>query len=472
MPIVQHSETRSTTATDPKSYAGKRTSSQCIAGRQPCSCGYCETVAVGEAVDAYTGDVGPLERPSRAVLCPQCGGYNEAMRRRRVAHVAAWTRRHNVHKSALKFVTVTVERDVRKELESYQQSYQFLTGCRGAYDKALRRLRYRDEDMQFAGIVAARPSDGLAHFHLLIASNLSSDALHKALHVAGLDVDVKTPQPTDSADDFAACAAHYLFVNAVRAAAVDGSFRFTASRGSGLGYHSKAARADRMAYVKRQRKRHQRPSEQPSEQSAEGRAQRPPACPRGSIASNVENQKRESRSAAEKCPSGEGEHAAKVPEAQRPPPIRGDGELCRTDAEVESAVQAMLRARQGSIVWVPGVGVARLIHWQRYPRCTVHVQASNVSRLVHWQELEVEDAPRLIVETTTKHSSTADMSKQADRNDNSQQDKRSAYDRLHDRLSPRYSRVTMDGHTTIQDHQTGEMWVEGDRGYPHRSGQS
>ena len=464
---MQHSKTRTHPATDPPkgqpANSGKR-----IAGRPPCTCGYCDTVAVGEAADSHTGDVSPIERPSRAVLCPSCGGYNEAMRRRRAAHTAAWARRHNVHKSALKCITVTVEDSVKGKLEGYQQSYQFLTGPRGAYTKAIRRARYRDAGFEFAGIVAARPSDGLAHFHLFVNTSLSSDALEKALHTAGLDVDVRgSEDPTDSADDFAASAAHYLFKNAVRAAKVGGTFRFTASRGSGLGYHSKAARADREAYVKRQRARRERQSEQ----AVEAREQRPPACPRGSIATNNEAEALESRSAAEKCQSGEGESAAQVPESDRPPPIRGSGTLCQTDKQVENAVEAMLESRQGTLVWVPGVGIARLIHWQRFPRVTLHVQHTRMPKTVHWRELEVEHAPRLIVEIATTNR-TADMSKQANRTEDNQQDERSAYDRLHDRVQPRYSRVTIDGHTTIRDHETGETWVEGERGYPHRPNRS
>ena len=425
----------------------------------------------------HTGEHAALERPSRTVLCPQCGGYNKAMHDRRVAHTAAWVRRHNVPKSSLKFVTVEVERNVKEELEGYAESYQFLTGGRGAYDKALRRLRYRDPSLEYVGIVAARPTDGLAHFHLLIVSSLSSDKLEEAVHVAGLDVDVQgSKDPTDSADDFAASAVHYLFKNAVRAAIVEGSFRFTASRGSGLGYHSKAARADRKAYVQRQRERRQRPSgqsveqssEEQVEQSVEGAASRL----RGSIATNNENQKAEGEGMGDIGQKAEGEGVVEASEAKRPPPIRGSGATCSTEEQVETEVQAMLEGRQGSMVWVPGVGTARLIHWQRYPRCTVHVQASNVSRLVHWRDLEVEEAPHLIVETASQNRTadmSTDMSQQAD---HSQPDERSAYNKLHDRLSPRYSRVTIDNRTTIEDHQTGEKWVEGTRGYPHRPNQS
>lgn len=451
---MQH-KTRARTHADPATVeATERT----VAGRSPCTCGWCQTAAVAVATDTHTGEAETVERQSRAVVCPNCGGYNEGMRRRRVAHVAAWIRRHNVHKSALKFVTVAVHDVTSEVLDGYKQSYQFMTGPRGAYTKAMKRLRYRAPGhLHYTGVVAARPSNDQAHFHLLVISDLSTDALHEAMHGRGLDVDVKTPSPTDSADDFAACMAHYCFVNAVRAEGADGTFRFVASRDRGLGYHSKAASDRRKAYVERRAERRAEPRNvQPiATSSTSSPGDRPGAA--DSIASKTEKQNNgrseSGQNREDNGRSGQSLH-------QRPPPIQGEGKIYATKQAARAAIHLLLSRRRGTLVHVDGHGAARLLQWLHLPAVVVHVEGEERARTVSWYDLDVVDAPKLITSQSTRHTET-------DMQSTTENEEKSEYDALHDRLEAtpdalRYSRVTIDGHTTIKDHDTGRVYEEGD----------
>ena len=401
-----------------------------IAGRAPCDCGYCDGLKV-DAVDVQTGENKPITAPSRAVVCPRCGGYNDDLRRRRVAHTADRVRRQNIHKSALAYVTVTVERKTVEaaDLSSYSESYQFLTGDRGAYTKALKRLRYRASgDVQYTGIVASRPSDGIAHFHMLVESDLSAEELRDALHVEGLDVDVKKPQPTESADDFAACMEHYSFVNAVRAEVAGGSHRFVSSRGAGVGYHSRAAKERRREYVEQQRG----------------------ARARGSIASNDENEDDgHAESGSDSSQNSDRRPNRKV--------IQGGGTLCSSDREVRKALRRLLQPHFGSVVH-SSKGEVVLCQLHAYPHVEVRAPNTTARWNLDWRELAIIDGPRLL--TPKQKRSMPDRKSEAEK-----QSDREAYDALHDRVeategAARYSRVTIDGHTTIKDHRTGQIFVE------------
>ena len=461
---MQH-KTRSTTDTDPATVeATERT----VAGRSPCTCGWCQTAAVATATDTHTGEVETVERQSRALVCPRCGGYNEKLRRRRVAHVAAWIRRHTVHKSALKFVTVAVHDVTSEVLDGYKESYQFMTGPRGAYTNALKRLRYRAPgQLDYTGVVAARPSNEQAHFHLLVISDLSTDALHEALHGRGLDVDVKTPSPTDSADDFAACMAHYCVVNAVRAEVVGGTFRFVASRNRGLGYHSKAATDRRKAYAERRAERgaerRAKPRNvQPSTTSSTSSPGDKPGAA-DSIASKTEKQNNgrteSGQNREDNGHSGQSLH-------QRPPPIQGEGKIYATKQTAKAAIRRLLSKRRGTLVHVDGHGAARLLQWLRLSAVVVHVEGEERARTVSWHDLDVVDAPKLLTSQSTRHTETDMQSAEHDATE-TEHDGKSEYDALHDRLEAtpgalRYSRVTIDGHTTIKDHDTGKVYEEDD----------
>jgi len=68
------------------------------------------------------------------------------------------------------------------------------------------------------------------------------------------------------------------------------------------------------------------------------------------------------------------------------------------------------------------------------------------------------NGPRLLTDNSPSAmpDRKSDTEKQADRE---------AYDALHDRVeategAARYSRVTIDGKTTIKDHRTGQIFVE------------
>ena len=423
---------------------GTQPYSKPIAGRTPCDCGYCDGLKV-DAVDVQTGQHKPITAPSRTVVCPRCGGYNDDLRRRRVAHTADRVRRQNVHKSALNYITFTVERKTVKaaNLASYSESYRFLTGDRGAWTRARKRLRYAASgDVHYTGIVASRPSDDLAHGHMLVESDLSAEALRDALHVEGLDVDVKKPQPTESADDFAACMAHYSFVNAVRAEVAGGSHRFVSSRGSGIGYNSNEARTARQTYAKKH-------SGQGAGQPQDRPPKRPHAPARGSIASNDETgNNSHSGSGSDSSHNGHSSPEKKV--------IEGGGTVCKDDREVRNALKRLLQPHFGEIVH-SSRGEVVLCGLHAYPLVEVRTPDTTARWNLDWRDLAIIDGPRLLTHKPTKRSMSdrkSDTEKQSDRD---------AYNELHDRVeategAARYSRVAIDGEVTVKDHKTGEIF--------------
>ena len=436
------STTRTKTERDPKRRE-KPAYSKPIAGRTPCTCGYCDGLKV-DAVDVQSGEHKPIPAPSRVVVCPRCGGYNNDLRRRRIAHVASWIRRNDVHKSALKYVTVTVERQTVEtaDLSSYEKSYQFLTGSRGAWTRARKRLRYAASgEVKYTGIVASQ-GDGTAHIHALVVSDLSASALRRALHVQGLDVDVKKPDATDSADDFAGCMAHYTFKNAVRAEVGGGSYRFVSSRGSGIGYNSKEAREARTAYAKKH-------PGQGKGQPQDRPPKRPHAPAHGSIAMNDENADNgHSESGSDSSHNGDSSPEKSV--------IEGGGTVCKDDREVRNALKRLLQPHFGEIVH-SSRGEVVLCGLHAYPLVEVRFPSSTSRINMDWRDLAIMNGPRLLTHKPTKRS-MADRKSDTDR-----KNEKDAYNALHDRVeategAARYSRVAMDGEVTIKDHKTGEVF--------------
>jgi hypothetical protein len=439
------------------------------AGLSPCSCGYCNGgFKVATLTDTHSAEVQAVERQSRAVVCPNCGGYNDKLRRRYTAHICSYIRRHNIQKWQLKFVTVALEKRAVKaaNLSGYTQSHRILTGDRGAHTLLNKRLRYHtDGQLRYFGFMGARPSDHLAHTHLLCISGLSAQRLQEIAHVRGLDVDVKTPRATDSADDFAGCVADYCFDNAVRAELSDGSHTFTAS--NGIGYYSEAARTHRKAYVEKQKqKRNDRAAQHPEQPSdtrhdTESKTRRADSIARkGETGSKSRSGSPDvgGESAVDDTTEGRVRHRKR----SRPPPIRGKGTVCKTEQEVKAALREALRPRCGTPVPMQDGSVAVLHQLHRYPLVEVRVIGEARIRTVDWRSLSMTGAPkRLETITTTTNNDTAmpdnDSDKQADK-----QTDLEAYDALHDRFeeAARYSRVTVDGRTTIKDHETGQVFDE------------
>ena len=432
-------------------------------GLDPCSCGYCNGgFTVATLTDTHSAEVQAVERQSRAVVCPNCGGYNDRLRRRYTAHICSLVRRQGVHKSQLKFVTVALEKRAVKaaNLSGYGQSHRILTGDRGAHTLLIKRLRYHtDGELWYYGFMGARPSDHLAHSHLLCNSDLSAQRLQEIAHVRGLDVDVKTPRATDSADDFAGCVADYCFDNAVRAELSDGSHTFTAS--NGIGYYSEAARAYRKAYVEKQKQKRNDRAAQPPEQSSKTRRA-------DSIARKGETESKSrsgspdvgGESAVDDTTEGRVRHRKR----SRPPPIRGDGTVCKTEQEVKAALREALRPRRGTTVSMQDGSVAVLHQLHRYPLVEVRVSGEARIRTVDWRALSMTGAPKVFETIATTSKSNTDMPKpeQETEQDTDKQTDREAYDALHDRFeeAARYSRVTVDGRTTIKDHETGQVFDE------------
>ena len=108
--------------------------------------------------------------------------------------------------------------------------------------------------------------------------------------------------------------------------------------------------------------------------------------------------------------------------------------------------------------------VAVLHQLHRYPLVEVRVMGEGRIRTVDWRMLSMRGAPKRLETIATTSKSNTDMPKpeQETEQDTDKQTDREAYDALHDRFeeAARYSRVTVDGRTTIKDHETGQVFDE------------
>jgi len=357
-------------------------------------CPFCEGYEV-EHVDEATGEVTEFTRPCRRTRCPFCGEINAPYRASYGQHVADLVRRLGAHPSEVKFVSVSLLREWADEagVGGWEDSYQVLTGDGAPWSKALRRLRSRDPQLVFAGTISARPSDGRAHVHLVLVSRLSIDQIREAVIRFPLDGHVKTPAPTDSAEQFAANCAEYAFENHAHAP----SARFTASRSHGAGYYSRAARERRRAAVDRQRDQH--PARDGVEQTNDA----------GAAPSRAD-----SGNSARSTAGLNGETGAETGERmQRGPPVDLGGHECKTREGAFYAVKHYLSRRVGSAVHVSGLGRADLLQVKGEGddlRCVVAPDLTDEAVTVAWSEVYTRNEPTVGVSDSTSTASDRSMS--------------------------------------------------------------
>jgi hypothetical protein len=383
-----------------------------------------------------------FERMSRRTRCPKCGGYNVAYHQSYVAHVASLVRRHDAHPSEVWFLTVTLDRQAadRAAADGWSDSYQVLTGDGGALTRALRRLRRRAPQLVYVGVIAARPSDGRAHAHLVLICRLPRMAIEAAAHVAGLDVEVRSPGPTDSADDFAACCADYAFANH----ASSPSARFTSSNRGGAGYDSAVAKDRRREAVEQDRR-----AREGSEETYDD----------GTAAGATETPETEWMKAAD-----DGTEATSTTQAaKRAPPVECGGEVYDDADGYVQAVRRALMARVGTAVHVVGVGTGTLLRVDRHPEddtgliCEVHLDDLDETVETRWREVRADNVPRIRV---TRQQPRRAMSSPTGADDDTDDGADDVVARFNE--AARYSRVTFvrdDGRreVTVKDHVTGEV---------------
>lgn len=415
-------------------------------GLKPCSCSHCNGKhPVMRVTDTKTGEaLPPVERESRAVICDRCGGYNEKLRRRLVAHYASLIRRRDVQKEHMYFITNVLERRAVAESDlSAEASHQVLTGASGKHTHQLRRFRYHDPESWFFGVVASRPSDLLAHSHLFLATDLPPEKVEKIARAKGLDVLIKTPRATDTADDFAACIADYLFTNAILAEQAGGSFRFVAT--NGVGYYSERQKERRRRYMQA---RNERPAKAPSGRSNGQSNGQSNGATSDSIAQSNENEDNgQAGGGNASCYNGHPSPEKKI--------IQGSGTLCSTDREVREAVERLLLPYIGQRVH-SSKGEVVLCQLQAYPRVEVRTPGTKRRVTVDWQELAIIDAPRRVEALYSNRSADAMKSKEE------QEEHKKKIDREVKRFEAvaRYGRVTRNGETKIYDYKTGQVFVE------------
>lgn len=418
-----------------------------------CSCGFCDGVEIrSESVNPRTGSVQSetFTRMSRRTRCPICGGRNVQYRASYVAHVASLIRQLDAKPWTVRFLTVTLDRATadRAAVDGWQDSYKVLTGQRGAWSRAVRRMRRRDADLVYVGTLSARPSDGRAHAHVVLITRLSLADVRECVHVAGLDVHAKPTPPNESAAGFAASCAAYAFDNHAHAP----SARFIASRGNGAGYDSQDAVTRRREAVERRESARKRKGEAAPVDGGEV----------GSVETN--NGSRLARPDVNGHNEGlDGRHAPAT--GERAPPIECDGRTYRTAEEYERAVRRALGRRIGTRVHVNREGTAVLLKVHAGTDRDGHViaevqrEGEDVTRWVSWSRLSARNAPRIrIRRAESLGKSQPDM----DNENSNETDDRADDPVARFNEAARHSRVTCelpDGRrrVTVKDHVTGEV---------------
>ena len=401
-----------------------------------CSCGYCDGVQIHPAdhVDPRTGETTPVsfERMSRRLRCPRCGGINHVYRSSYVAHLADLVRRRDVHTSGIKFLTVTLRRGDAKRagVDGWADSYQVLTGRSGPWTRARDRIKYHDDSAVYIGCIAARPSDNMAHVHAVVLTGLSRADLRRIVHQPGLDVHVKTPDDTDSADGFAACMATYLFNDAARSP----SARMTASRG--VGYDSERAVSRRRKHVQQQSSRAPGSREEPTETGS------------GDGVDTADDP-------ADQVPNKPSDADESGERRDRAPPVSCSGTVCADEEEYEDAVRRALMARLGTTVPVKGKGNCNLLAVHGLKRVWVRPTGADSAETVEWREIRVENKPIVLHLRRGQPSTNAESAMQ----EREQQTDADPVKRFNE--AARYSRVSEeqpDGSllVVVTDHETGE----------------
>jgi hypothetical protein len=370
-------------------------------------CPFCSGYRVEyEHVNEDTGEVTPrsFTRPCRRTRCPVCGEVNAPYRASYGQHVADLVRRLDAHPSEVKFVSVSLLKEWADEagIGGWEDSYQVLTGDGGPWSKALRRLRSRDPHLVFAGTISARPSDGLAHVHLVLVSRLSIDQIEEALIRFPLDGHVKPPAPTDSAEQFAANCAEYAFENHAESP----SARFTASRKHGAGYHSETARRRRREAVERR---------QDEANGARDGVEQTNDVDQGGMAPGRGDSTSDAADLTGETGAETGERM------QRGPPVDLGGHECRTREGAMCAVKHYLSRRVGRRVHVNGIGAADLLQVKGSGedlRCVVAPEIADQTITVAWSEIYTRNEPTVGVPDSTSTDANRSMNSAAEDRDN------------------------------------------------------
>ena len=422
-----------------------------------CTCGFCDGVEIErETIDPRTGVT--VDRSftvaSRRTRCPNCGGVNNLYRASYTAHVADLVRRAGARREQCRFVSCTLDRATADlaDVDGWDDSYRVLTGDGGVWTRGVRRMRTADPSVTYVGTLTARPSDKRAHVHAVVITSLSADSLNDCLHVAGLDVDVRAPRPTESAEQFAAGCAAYAYDNHAGAA----SGRFMASRGAG--YHSEGA--------KRRRQLHAIAG---AGATGDGQAGDPPGVgietDNDQITLGDREKRREQR--PKRALEG-GASPMSYPKDGRAPPVECGGEGVESVQAYRQAVRRALSRRIGSFVSVNGVGAALLLRTYEAPaetgylQCEVAVGGTDV-QWVAWRRIEAVGVPLLHKRTLPNRRPTATHKvSTSDDNAMSNNSQPSPLERFN--AVARTSKVTTrlpDGRrkVSVKDHETGETSV-------------
>jgi len=422
-----------------------------------CTCGFCDGVEIErETIDPRTGVT--VDRSftvaSRRTSCPNCGGVNNLYRASYTAHVADLVRRARARREQLRFVSCTLDRATADlaDVDGWDDSYRVLTGDGGAWTRGVRRMRSADPDVAYIGTLTARPSDRRAHVHAVVITSLSADTLTDCLHVAGLDVDVRAPRPTESAEKFAAGCGAYAYDNHATAS----SGRFVASRG--VGYDS--------AQAKRRRQLHAIAG---AGATGDGQAGDPPGVGIEQDNDNITLDDREKpREQRPKRTLESGANPISYPKDGRAPPVECGGEGVESVQAYRQAVRRALSRRIGSFVSVNGVGAALLLRAYEAPaetgymQCEVAIGGTDV-QWVAWRRIEAVSVPLLHRRSTRKDAPrVAHNVSTNDDNAMSNNSQPSPLERFN--AVARTSKVTTrlpDGRrkVSVKDHETGEVKV-------------
>jgi len=323
--------------------------------------------------------------------------------------------------------------------------------------------------MKYLATVTARPRDGRAHAHAIIITTLTAHELRECMHVKGLDVDVRTPKPTESAEKFAATCAAYAYDNHATAS----SGRFVASRG--VGYDSAQAKKRRQAFASA---------------TASGNGVLGDGMPigDGAIGDGVGLEEVNDgitldgavESAGERADErrNDGESLLHHPRDGRAPPVACGKEVVSTVTSYRQKVRRALSRRMGSYVHVKREGPCILLRVYEASeeagllQCEVAVGGTDV-KWVPWNRIDATNRPllhRSLAQTgrsaipTEQPTDDMEATQEATQTAQSTDPAQSGDPIERFNAAARYSRVTErldDGRRRVEvkDHETGEVSV-------------
>ncbi|WP_259134513.1 hypothetical protein [Salinibacter ruber] len=354
-------------------------------------CPFCNGYEVQyEHVNEATGEVTPqsFTRPCRRTRCPVCGALNVPYKSSYGQHAADFVELIGAHSTEVKFLSVSLLKEWADEagIDEWEDSYQVLTGDGGPWSKGRRRANERARFFEFLGVVSARPSDGRAHVHVVLVTDLSVEQIKEAFLRFPLDGHVKTKAPTESTEKFAANCAEYAFKNHAESP----SARFTSSRGRGAGYHS-----DRAVERRREAAERQDDGDQRGREGVE----------QTNDTEGVENEAAPANGNGQKGDT-EGQTT------ERGPPVNMKGQTYRTREGVMHAVRHYLSRRIGRAVHVNGIGRAELLQVKGESedlRCVVAPQITDEAVTVAWSEIYTRNVPTVEASDSTSTDSDRSM---------------------------------------------------------------